>query len=376
MKYKTIDDLNVKGKTVLVRVDVNSEIVKGKVVMSDRIRESAKTIKELSRKGARVVVLAHQGQQGKRGFIGLRGHARLLNKFVNIGFVDDVIGKKAVGRILKLKNGESFLLDNVRFVKDEVDPKGKDLVNILSRVSDYFVNDAFSVSHRRHQSIIGFPRVLESAIGRVMEKELNGLRKLKVSGGIYVLGGIKTEGNVSLIGKKKILSTGYLGLLALKAKGYKLGSYEKVLKSEMKYLPLIKRNLNKIETPIDLGIEVNGKRQDIGIDELPTKYKILDIGPKTVEKYTKIISKSKSVFFRGSAGFVEDKIFAKGTVELYKAMMKSKGFTVVGGGHSISVLEKFKISKSKFNYVSLSGGALVNYIAGKKLPGLEVLRKR
>src|SRR3989344_5526639 len=148
MKFKTLDDFNWKGKRVLLRADLNSEVVRGKVILSDRIVESVKTIRELLRKGARVVVLAHQGTPGSADFISLKQHAKLLSEFVKIKFVNDILGNKAVEEIVGLKNGESLLLENVRMLKDEFSPYLKnDIVRILSPLFDVYINDAFSVCH-------------------------------------------------------------------------------------------------------------------------------------------------------------------------------------------------------------------------------------
>src|SRR3989344_5384893 len=153
MKYKILDDFNFKGKRVLLRADLNSEVDDGKVVMGERIVESAKTIKELIKKKAKIVILAHQGRKGDKDFLDLRQHAKLLNKFVKVKFVADVIGKSALHEIGKLKDGEALLLDNVRFVDDEMKPSlDNKIVKIFAPLFDIYINDAFSVSHRAQTS--------------------------------------------------------------------------------------------------------------------------------------------------------------------------------------------------------------------------------
>ncbi len=374
--FKTLDDVNVKGKVVLVRVDLNSEIAKGRVVLSDRIREHAKTIKELVKKKARVVVLAHQGQPGKRDFISLREHCKLLNRSVKISFVKDVCGELAVREIKELKNGEAILLENVRFEKDEFDSSNDSrIVNVLGKLGDLFVSDAFSLVHRNHASIIGLPRVMKSCIGRVIEKELLNISKIKMRNALFILGGAKSEDNLLLLRKKKILATGVFSLLCLIAKGHDLGMENRRLKGEVKIVKEIKKNLKNIKMPVDLAIKKKGRRKDMVLDGFPQNSRVLDIGIKTIKMYEKEIMKAKRIFWKGTAGYVENKDFALGTKRLLKAVEKSKAFCVVAGGHSSTAIEQFGIKENKIGYVSLSGGALIHYLAGKKLPGLEVLRK-
>ena len=372
---KTLNELNVKDKRVLVRVDLNSVIINGKVQDNPRFKEHAKTISELKRKKAVVVILAHQGRPGKTNFISLKQHAQILSKYVKVKFVDDIIGKKAVKKIHSLKCGEALLLDNVRFLREEFKPGNNKFVKTLASLCDYYVDDAFSNMHRNHSSMISFPRKLPNAIGRSVESELKKLEELKskTKNAVYVLGGNKPKDVVLLMKHNKVLTTGVLSLLALKAKGYKLGKEDILLKKEINSIKKIKANLRGTMIPVDLAIKINGKRKEISIDELPTKYQILDIGKKTIKEYQKEIRKAKAIFFKGVAGYTQDKNFQLGTKELLKTIAKSSVFSVVAGGSSSDAISKFKINKKGFNHISLGGGALVHYLAGKKLPGLEVI---
>ncbi|MFH1376604.1 MAG: phosphoglycerate kinase [Candidatus Woesearchaeota archaeon] len=367
MKYKIIDNLKLKKKRVLLRVDLNTEIINNNPVFSERFKAHLKTIEELLKKQAKVVVLAHQGRKGKKDFISLKKHSKLLK----INFINDIYGKKAINAIKKLKFGEALLLENVRFSKEEFNKnyKKNKMLKALAPHFDYFINDAFSVSHRDETSITGFPKVLSSAIGRVMENELKHINKIKLKNTLYILGGIKPEDIKLLLDNHKILSTGIFSLLTLKSKGVKFGAQDKKLSS----MPRIKK-LKNIKTPIDFAIEVKGKRKEISIKDLPTKYPILDIGPKTIKEYSKIIKNSKSIFFKGAAGVYEKNQFSKGTKELLKSIEESKAFSVIAGGSANNAIKRFKIKRNKINYVSLSGGALIYYIAGKKLPGLEAIK--
>jgi phosphoglycerate kinase len=378
MNYKTLDDFYFKGKRVLLRCDINSEIEKGKVILSDRIVESAKTIKELQKKKAKVVVLGHQGQPGKSDFISLKQHGRLLNKFVKIKFVPDTIGKKALDEIGKLKDGQALLLENVRFVDDEFKPSDNNkLIKNLAGLFDVYVNDAFSVCHREQTSIVSFPKLLPSAVGRTMERELRSLEKLGVEETLFVLGGAKVEGSIKLIARaKRVLATGVLAFVVLKARGYEIGKTEEIFKEEMKFVEEIKKFEDKIVVPIDFAFEINGKRKELSLKDLPSELRLQDIGKESVKLFAEEIGKAKSVFMSGTAGVCESKIFREGTEGLFRAIMKSKAFSVLGGGNTISAMEEMKISRKKFGYVSLSGGALESYVAGEKLPGLEVLKEK
>jgi len=372
MRFKTIDDFDVRGKVVLVRSDLNSEIVKGKPVMNERISESAKTINELRRKGARVVVMAHQGRPGEKDFTSLKGHAKLLK----IKFVDDVIGKKAVGEIARLKNGEALLLENVRVLKEEVaDGRDNAMVKVLGNVCDIYLNDSFSVSHREQTSIVGFPRVLPSGIGRLMQKELEGLEKIrKMKNVLYVLGGSK-EDNLLLMKHSKVITCGIWGQLCLIAKGENLGASEKLLGDKLKAIPSLRKVILGKRTPMDLAVKIKGRRRELDLSEFPSKYEVFDIGSKTIKLYKELISRADAVFMKGTAGYCEDRKFCKGTFELLKAVSRAR-FSVLAGGSLSTALSRSGIGRGKFGHVSLAGGALVHFLAGKKLAGLEALKKR
>jgi len=371
---KTLSNSKFKGKRVLVRSDLDSDVVKGKVFFSERVREASETIKELKRKKARVVILAHQGRPGKSDFTSLRQHSRYLNKFVKVKFVPDISGKKAVEAIGKLKDGEAILLENVRKSKDEFNPGNNKLVKTLAPLFDIYVNDSFSTSHRKHTSIVSFAKRLPTYAGRALEKEIKALKKIKLKNCLYILAGAKPEDNIKLLSGNKVLSCGLFGQICLIAKGKDLGAQNKYLKDKLFIVPRLKKRLGNVETPIDFAVEVKKKRKELKLDEFPSKYEIYDIGKGTMDKYVKIIEKARCIYMKGPAGFCADKRFCKGTETLLRAIAKNKGFSLLGGGHLSDAIKMSGISRKKFGHVSLSGGALLSYIAGEKLPGLEVLR--
>jgi len=383
MKLKTLGDLDVKGKVVLLRSDLNSDVVKGKVLLGKRIRESVKTIKALKNKGGKIVIMAHQGNVGKDNFLGLDQHAKLLNKFVKVKFVDDVAGERAVAAIKALKNKDVLLLNNVRKFRDEFFP-GR-LRNVMLRrlltLCDVYVNDAFSVSHREHTSIVSFAKELPSGVGLLFEKEIRALEKVSMKNCLFVLGGAKAESDIKLLGKKnEVLACGLFGQMCLAAKGkdfgYQNGFLKKNILVKENYIMFLKRlreKLIRVRMPSDFAVEVKGKRKEYDLKEFPLDYRIDDIGSETIKRYSKMIQKAKNVYVKGPAGFVENKRFRKGTFEILKAASGCKGFSLVGGGQLSEAIEKSGISKKKFGHVSLSGGATLAFVAGEKLAGLRAL---
>ncbi len=378
--FKTINDFNVKGKTVLLWADLNSEIKNNKPTLSARIKEHSKTIALLKKKKAKIIVLSHQSRPGKKDFTSLKKHAGLVNKITKIKFIEDIIGKKAELAINNLKGGEAILLENIRYLKDEYKLKGKNkIVEFFKDKIDIYINDSFSMCHRDEASLTLIPRKIKiKAIGPTLEKEINNAEKIKskINNSLFILGGNKVADIQLLLNKKNILPTGTLALLALKAKGYDLGKKQTpALKKQLKFIPKIKANIKNIKIPEDMAFNISGKRKDISKEDFPSNHLALDIGKQTIELYKREIRKAKRIFWKGTAGDNSLKNFELGTKELLKEIKKSKAFTVVAGGHSQTALKRYKIN-IKGGYLSLSGGALIHYMAGKKLPGLEVLKKR
>ena len=399
-KYKTLDDFQVKNKVVLVRVDFNSEIdPESKKVTSDvRIRAHAEsTLKELAEKGAKTVVLAHQGRKGDPDYTSLKEHAEVLQKILKcpVKYVDDLFGDKAKAAIKNLQGGEILVLENVRSWDKETksmspeDASKTELVQNLAPLADLFVNDAFAAAHRGHVSMVGFTPVLPSAAGRIMERELKSLSKAlekPEKPSVYVMGGAKADDSLEI--SKYVLSKGIAdyvltggvtGQLFLAAKGIVLGKGNMAFleKKELTGLiPGIKaletQFGDKVLTPVDFAIEVNGKRKEIPVSKLPTENSILDIGAKTVEIYAKIIADAKSIVVSGPMGVYENKEFNYGTKKVFEAIANSKAFSLAGGGNTISAIQEYGLTK-KISYISTAGGALIEFLMGKKLPGVVAL---
>jgi phosphoglycerate kinase len=397
-----MDDFDFKGKTTLVRVDFNSPIdPETKKALDDtRIKAHGETtIKELAKKGAKVVILAHQGRPGDPDFTPLKQHAELLGKILGkpVKYVDDVFGEKAQKAIKELKNGETLVLENVRTFPDEQkkgtpeDHAKTEFVKKLAPLTDVFVSDAFAAAHRAHVSMVGFTAVLPSVAGRIMERELKALGRVLQTPEkpcIYILGGAKADDSLKIsryVLKNKIadnvLTGGVTGHLFMVARGINLGksNMEFLEKKElMGLVPGIKDLMDtypgKVEVPIDLAVEVNGKRKEVSATDLPTKYPIYDIGEKTVKRYSDLIRRAKSIVISGPMGVFENKEFVNGTKETFEAIASSKAFSLVGGGHTIAAVEELGLT-NKMGYVSTAGGALIEFLMGEQLPGVVALEK-
>ncbi len=393
--FLTVDDFDVAGKTVLFRADLNSVVIDGKVQMKERIVENGKTIRELAEKGAKVVILAHQGRAGGTDFLTLEQHARLLTEIVDLTYVEDIIGSAARGAIRELKNGEVLLLDNVRLLAEETLTKTPEehahsiFVQRLAPLADLYINDAFSVAHRAHASVVGFPTIMEAGLGRLMESELSALERAVnhiERPCVYVLGGMKPEEVFDIIefaldsGKVDyILTTGGIGNLFMVANGMiPMKVDTNLLESVTRAKTIQERAGRKIKYPWDLAIEQNGKREEIPVDQVRSNMPIFDIGHVTMEKYAEVIKNARTVIMKGPAGFYEKEGFAEGTRAIFTAIAESPAFTLLGGGHTSAAISEVGVDRSmmKHAHVSLAGGAFLRYLLGKPLPGIEVLRKK
>lgn len=391
----TINSVDVKGKAVFLRVDVNSPVERGKVMDSERIEAHANTIRELSDKGAKLVVLGHQGRPGDKDFTSLSEHAALLSKHAGkkIEFVPDIMGPYALDKIRNLKNGEIILLDNVRLLSEErlkLDIMGHSqriFIRKLAPLGDLFVNDAFSASHRSHASVVGFTPLMKSVAGRVFENEVNNISRFMDytrKPFVLVIGGKKVDEVIDVLVNlapkaDKILVGGAVSLLFLKALGKNLGKAENFLEREGlnerfdEIKTLYTRFSFKFVLPVDVAVK-STVRKVISVKELPTMYDIMDIGNATARLFSKELSKAKMVIMKGPMGVFEKKQFAHGTRIVLKAIERTKCLSLLGGGHTSTLVDLFRIDKKKITYISLAGGAFIEYISGKKLPGLEALK--
>jgi len=393
--YLTLNDFKLKDKRILLRLDINSPLDPStKQILDDsRIAAARPTLDALTE--ARVVVLSHQSRPGKDDFTSLQQHADLLQKACSqrVKFVDDVMGPAAREAIKEVKRGEVLVLDNVRLCAEEnLEEKGEKLAktNLVSRLAplfDLYVNDAFATSHRSQASLVGFPRVLPSAAGKLMEKELSALNKLlkqPEQPSTYVLGGAKIEDKVPVIenilatGKAdNVLVGGNVGKVFLKALGQKFNNTEEEKLSQatsqvQKAAEILRKFAKRIILPTDFGVLANGKRTNVDAKKLARTGEALDIGAETGEKFAAIINKSRTVVASGPLGVFEQEGFEIGTKILLETMGNADAFTVIGGGHLAGYAGILGID-NRFSHVSTAGGAMLALLAGEELPAITAL---
>jgi phosphoglycerate kinase len=394
VKFLTIDDFDFKGKTVFLRVDMNCPIDPETLEISGtkRIEETIETIDSLN--NAKIVIASHQGRVGNKDYTGMENHAKVLEKMLgrNVIYVSDVMGAAAQDQIKKLDDGEILLLDNLRLCAEEnYEFSGSDaaktiMVRRLSKLLDFCVLDSFPSAHRAHPSIVGFPYTLPSCAGRLVEKEvkkLDEIMSITKAPHVLVLGGKKVEDRLEAIrllienGRADhVLLTGLIANVFLRAQGRIRSSLRIKREDEIvaKAHTLIGKFPDVFSTPVDVAIEQNGKRVELDIRELNKDDEIYDLGPKTIEHYSKIISGAGTVFISGPAGFFEKENFGYGTKALLENVANSMATTIVSGGHLTSALKKFGLAE-KITHTSTAGGALVRYLTGTKLPMIQALEE-
>ena len=409
MKYgiKTIDDFDVKGKTVLLRVDINQPVNAKTETLEDitRIQACAPTVKELSDKGAKLVVLAHQGSDVEyQNYYNLSPHAKVLSALTgkHITFVPDVVGPYAQEQIRALKDGEILLLDNVRFMAEEMtlfettlkltpqQMAQTQIVRKLAPLADIYICDAFAAAHRAQPTMVGFERVLPSGMGRLFEKEYGILSDILESPKrpcVFVLGGAKIQDAFMMMGKvlsdgvaDTVLTGGLLANIMLIAKEVDIGKasedfiYNRGLGDFIEQArELLEQYGDKIVLPGDLAYVDDSGRHEANIDDLPPNQMLIDIGAKTIRKYEDVISAAGTVFVNGPMGVFEKEPSANGTKDVWEAIAASDGFSVVGGGDSVAAANVFGVS-GDMDYICTGGGALVRFLSGEVLPAVGALK--
>ena len=392
VKVLTLDDFDLKGKTVFLRVDMNCPIDQETMEISGtkRIEEAIETLKSLEK--AKVVVASHQGRVGNNEYTGMDKHARVLEKLVNkkIKYVEDVIGEAAQNAIKDLKDGDILLLDNLRLCAEEnyeftpKDAAKTIMVSRLSKLFDLCVLDSFPSAHRSHPSIVGFPQVLPACAGRIVEREVRNLDEIMTvakAPHVIVLGGSKVPDRLEAIklliqnGRADhILLTGLIGNVFMRAQARIKSPLDIKREEEVvaKAHTLIGEHPDVFATPVDIAIDKDGERVEMDVREMGKGDKIYDLGPKTVEYYSKLIAGAGTVFISGPAGFFEKENFGYGTKELLSSVANSMATTIVSGGHLTTALKQQGLA-DKINHISTAGGALVLYLTGEKLPMIKAL---
>ena len=387
--FNTIDDFDVNGKTVLLRIDINSPVDPNSGIILDatRMKLHSETIKELSLKGAKVVIIAHQSRPGKNDFTKLDQHAVELSRCVGleVKYVDSLFSSRAKEAILALEPGQILLLENARLEEQATSV----LVRELSPVADYFVNDAFAAAHRSQASLLGFTRTLPSAAGRVMENELktisNALDNVQHPC-VFALGGMKADDSIMVMENvlangtaDYVLVSGLIANIVIWAAGYDIKSTNKnFIKSRGyedmvdKCRELLQRFGEKIVYPRDVAVGVLNDRADVTIENIPDA-PIFDIGRESLIEYSQLLREAKTIFANGPAGVFENPIFSIGTQDIINAMAFSEGFTIVGGGHIAAACVSMGYGE-RMDHISSGGGASINMLAGKPLAAVEALK--
>ena len=403
----TLDEFDVQGKTVLCRVDMNQPVDRATDTLKSvqRITACAPTIRELSDKGAKVVLLAHQGSDIEyKNFYCTRPHAKVLTELLGreVKWIDDVCGPAAREAIRALKDGEILLLDNVRFCSEEQtlfelklclthEQQAKtQVVEKLAPLADLYVCDAFAAAHRDQPTLCGFEQVLPSAMGRLFEREycvVSELMEAPEHPCTFVLGGSKIsdafmmmETGLSSGAADTILTGGLVGQILLASQGVEIGSGTLGFIEKSGYAEFIEKAkgfyskyADRIVLPVDLAQVVDGARSEAKVGEIPADFDAMDIGSETAARYREIILNSKTVFANGPVGVFEKPESELGTKVLFTAMAESEGYTVVGGGDSVTAAKQYNVT-DKLGYICTGGGALIRFLTGEELPVVKALR--
>ena len=388
---KTLKDFDFKNKKVLVRCDFNVPLnEKGEVADDFRIKNSIPTIEYLIKKGAKVILMSHLGNPGGKVVEDLRltpVQEKLMEYLdLSITKAPDCIGSEIKKWISQMKPGEILLLENLRFHKEEKE-NDENFAKELAELGDIFINDAFSVCHRAHASVVGIPQYLPSGIGFLLEKEIKNLSKIiekPKKPVVIIIGGAKISTKAKVIEdflKKAdhLLLGGKIANFILIQKGLLVGKLPSSLKTE-EIVERLELPNPKLHLPVD-GIvslrELKNKENYLkvkALGQIKRGEDIYDIGPDTLKLFSKIIKEAKTIFWSGPLGMFEERFFEKGTKEIALSIVKNKkAFKVAGGGETVLAIDQFDLL-DKFDHISTGGGAMLEFLAGKKLPGLEVLK--
>jgi phosphoglycerate kinase len=394
VKLLTLDDFDLKGKTIFLRVDMNCPIDPNTMEISGtrRIEEATETINAI--KNSKLVVASHQGRVGNKDYTGMEKHAEVLEKLLNrkIKYIEDVIGTTAQNEIKNLKEGDILLLDNLRLCAEEnyefssADAAKTIMVQRLQKLFDLCVLDSFPSAHRSHPSIVGFAHVLPACAGKIVEREVRKLDEIMMvakAPHVIVLGGSKVgdrlEAVKMLIKKGRadhVLLTGLIGNVFMRAQARikaPLG-IEREEEVVAKAHALIGEYPDVFSTPVDVAIDKDGSRVEVDVRDLNKEDIIYDIGHKTVEHYNRMISGAGTVFISGPPGYFEKEQFSLGTKGILEGVANSMATTIVSGGHLTAALKRYGLVE-KIDHISTAGGALVLYLTGETLPMIQVLEE-
>ncbi|MEZ5788983.1 MAG: phosphoglycerate kinase [Xanthobacteraceae bacterium] len=395
--FRTLDQADVKGKRVLLRVDVNVPMENGKVTDTTRIERAAETITELADKGAKVILLAHFGRpkKGPEAKFSLKPVAEAIAEVIKrpVAFASDCVGPEAEKAVAAMKDGDILCLENTRFHPEETknDPA---FVDQLAKLGDIWVNDAFSAAHRAHATTEGLGHKLPAYAGRTMQAELDALtRALEAPQRpvAAVVGGAKISGKLDLLGNlldkvDVLIIGGGMANTFLAAQGYPVGKSlceNDLIPTAKEIMEKAKKTDREIVLPTDVVVaqkfEANAPSRTVELDKVGPEDMILDIGPRSIEYVVSLLARMKTVVWNGPFGAFEMQPFDKGTMTVAAAAgdrsATGRLVTVAGGGDTVAALNQAGAA-DKFSYISTAGGAFLEWLEGKALPGVEILRAK
>lgn len=391
---KTMDDVNVKGKRVFVRVDFNVPMADGQITDETRIRAAIPTIEALAEGGAKVILASHLGRP--KGEVNedmrLTAVGERLSELMGkpVKKLDESIGEAVEAAVAEMQEGDIVLLENVRFHKGE-EKNDEELAKAFAGLADVYVNDAFGAAHRAHASTEGIAKHVETAVsGYLMQKELDVLGKALSEPErpfTAIIGGAKVKDKIGVIENlldkvDHLIIGGGLSYTFTKAQGYDIGKSlleEDKIDLAKSFIEKAKEKGVELHMPIDTVVanefSKDAETQTVEIDAIPADWMGLDIGPKTAANYAEIIKNSKLIIWNGPMGVFEMDKFANGTKTVAEAMAETDGYTVIGGGDSAAAVEKFGVA-DKMDHVSTGGGASLELMEGKELPGIVALNDK
>lgn len=393
MNKKSVRDVEVTGKRVFVRVDFNVPMQDGKITDDTRIRETLPTIKYLIENGAKVILASHMGRP--KGEVNesmrLTPAAERLSELLGkpVAKADEAIGEVAKAKVEALNNGDVLVLENVRFYPGE-EKNDPELAKQFAELADLFVNDAFGAAHRAHASTEGIAHHLPAVSGLLMEKELSVLGKALSQPDrpfTAIIGGSKVKDKIDVIDNllniaDNVLIGGGLAYTFFKAQGKEIGLSlcdDSKLDVALGFIEKAKKLGKNFLLPVDCVIaddfSATANHKEVDIDSIPADWEGVDIGPKTREIYADIIKNSKLVVWNGPMGVFEIDIFANGTKAVAQACATTDAYTVIGGGDSAAAAEKFNLA-SQMDHISTGGGASLEFMEGKALPGVVALNDK
>ncbi len=389
MNKKTVRDIDVKNKRVLVRVDFNVPLKDGKVSDDTRIVASLPTIRYLLDEGAKVILMSHLGRpKGKDAKFSLRPVATRLEEILRkpVKFAPDTVGPEVKALVDQMKPGDVLLLENVRFYPEE-EKNDPEFAKKLAALGDVYVDDAFGSAHRAHASTEGVAHYLPAVAGFLMEKELNYLGQALANPAHpfdAILGGAKVSDKIKVIENllpkvDSLLIGGGMANTFFAAEGLNVG--ESLVENDKLDIAkaLMQKGGAKIILPSDVVVadkfDPNAQTQIVSVKQVPASWRILDIGPRTIQEFERILSTAKTVVWNGPLGVFEMPAFAKGTIEIARRLANSGATTIIGGGDSAAAVEQASVA-DKMTHISTGGGASLEFLEGRTLPGVAALQDK